>query len=142
MKVRVTEIDKGNSRSFQNGPLFTDKGGLTNGHWLIKKEFIPKNLLKRAITENEPPIPAETSLWENVDKAVPSKLLLGQSNEEYYIFTFDGGQKQEEVYFTKKYIDFFEKYIDHFNLKVTGNSSPAFIYSGEVLAGLLMPYRP
>ena len=138
-KVSVIEIDKGSSSSFFNGPLFTDKGSLTNGDWLIKEKFIPKNLLKRAITGENIPIPPEDGLWENVDKASPAKLLLSQDDPEYYIFTFDGGLKQKEIYFNKKYILFFQKHIKHFNLKAYDKGSPAYIYSGILLAGILMP---
>ena len=140
-KISVIEIDKGSSSSFINGPLFTDKGSLTNGAWLIKEKFIPKNLLKRAIVGDYVPIPGEGDLWENVDKAKPAKLLIGQYDLEHYTFTFDGGLEQKEIYFNKKYILFFQRHIEYFNLKAYDKESPAYIYSGILLAGILMPCR-
>lgn len=137
-KINVTAIDKGAANAFINGPLFTEKGSLTNGHWLIKKEFIPKNLLKRAVAGEKPP---EGELWENIDKAKPAKLLTGAPDEEYYAFTFDGGDEQKEIRFNKRYIIFFQKHIEYFNLKAIDAKSPAYIYSGILLAGMLMPQR-
>ena len=140
-KISVIEIDKGSSSSFINGPLFTDKGSLTNGHWLIKEKFIPKNLLKRAIVGDGVLIPPEGDLWENADKAKPAKLLTDQDDSEYYTFTFDGGLEQKAICFNKKYILFFQKHIKYFNLKAYDKGSPVYIYSGILLAGILMPWR-
>ena len=142
MKVRVTEIDKGNTSSLFEGPLFTDKGNLTNGHWLLKREFIPKNLLKRARVGENVPVPLEPeSLWENVGSAKIAKPLGGQPKTGNCIFTFDGGEEQKEIHFNKKYILFFQKHIKYFKLKVYDSEYPAYIYSGIHLAGILMPCR-
>ena len=138
-KVSVIHIDKGASNAFLNGPLFTDAENLTNGNWLIKKEFVPKNLLKRAITGDDIPVPPENGLWKNIDKAVPAKRLLGQRDFDYYTFTFEKWYEQKEIHFNKKYILFFQKHIRGFNLRVTDADSPAYIYSGILLAGILMP---
>jgi len=141
--VSVTQICKGWNDKFFNGPLFTDKGNLTNDHWLIKKEFIPKNLLKRAIKKEDGIIAEHDYFYDNINKAAPTKKLPGRKKSEFingYVitYTFDNGIEQEEVHFDENYILFFERWIKDFNLKVYSSENPAYIYSGDKLAGLLM----
>jgi len=135
-RITVNNIYRGN-RSFNNGPLFTDRGNLTNGNWLILKDFIPKNLLKKALTKSGPIEPHR--LWKNINKAKPATFLAEEA--DCFIFTFDGGVEQEEIVFLKKYILFFRKWIPIFSIKASGSQEPACIYSDSELAGLLMPYR-
>jgi len=160
-RITVLDVCKGVSEfgAFRNGPLFTNKDNLTNGGWLILKDFIPKNLLKKAITEG--PQPIEPDIWEEVDIAKPTSFLSDKG--DYLTFTFDGGNdkpkkktrltrtllpkkdhyhiEQEEINFNKKYILFFQKWIPDFSIKAYDNEGPAYIYSGSKLAGVLMPYR-
>jgi len=138
-RITVLDVCKGVSEfgAFRNGPLFTNKDNLTNGAWLILKDFIPKNLLKKAITNVEGP--PEPDIWEEASIAKLTSFLSDEG--DYLTFTFDGGIEQEEINFNKKYILFFQKWIPNFSIKAYDNQGPAYIYSGSKLAGVLMPYR-
>jgi len=145
---RVTDIDKTEKGKFSMGIRFTDKESVTNGHWLILKKHVPANILKRVKVNLIKQIEPE-ELWRN----------LGLNNEvtevktcefydedldsysNYVEFNFKDSSKLP-VFFQEKYIRFFEYWIENFNLLAYDNKKPAFMYSGNTLIGLLMPFRP
>lgn len=131
------QISKGNGKAFENGPLYTNKGSLTNGHWLIKNNYIPKALQKNIATYKDIPIePPEFWDKKKISKSKICKIKYKKGNN--YIFKFSSNK---EILFRKKYILFFQKHIKHFNIRAFNKERASYIYSGNRLIGLLMPVR-
>ncbi len=153
MKVRVTQILKGTD-VFKDGPLFTTKESVTNGHWLIKKDHIPKNILKHMKRAesieriNKYPVPPENNiLWckprkdkmffplKKIEKRETQE---SQDNKKYTFYQFDiqdtqntqdiqdiqNAQNAQEIVFSTRYINFFSKWIPDFSLKAFAPFDP------------------
>jgi len=127
----------------------TDKNSLTNTRWLIKEEFIPKNLLKREKTfiekgETLDGTPPEQGLW-------PTKTIRKEEgyNSGKYAFSYKGPEGNIiDVYhngkslaaFPAEQLAWLRKNIKDFGLEFKGGGeTPAIIKSGKKDAGLLMP---
>ena len=134
--IKATQINKGN-KAFKNGPLYTNKDSLTNGHWLLKKNYIPKNLQKNIATYKS--IPKEHLEFWDKKKISNSKICkIKYEIDNTYVFKISFN---EEIIFNKMYILFFQKWIKYFNIRAFDKESISYIYSGNALIGLLMPIK-
>lgn len=126
---------------------FTELGSLAGGSFLIKNEFAPKTLIKRleAVKSREdgPTAAHENELFASLKKAQPLEY-------QFSIVKEDDGVQSRTAIFTnpsgpialnESYLAYFKKNIKDLKLKGTDYNKPVGLYSGDKLAGLLMPLR-
>lgn len=124
----------------------TKQHGYTNGHWIIRKEFASKAMLRRLETSGElrddgpkyrpsekDVTPKETSRAE-YDCSIESGC-----NEFKTKSRFIDGRSGHFVYFNEDYIAYLQKMIKDFSLRISTPKTAAIIMSGNKKAGLLMP---
>jgi hypothetical protein len=121
-----------------------ENGELSNGHWILKKEYAPKALIKRADKQigNSNVVPNETikTIYENakggsiakvdhIDKNCYGLPCVAYKNEEGKISLFN-----------ENYIAYLDRNIKGFELRFNGEEyNPAEILSKGKIAGLIMP---
>jgi len=131
----------------------TISGNYTNGHWLLKPEFVTEQLMKWIeITGgvNKTFSPEDTDLFDD-DDYVNAEYSHSLKNEYEAVIAIFRNQKGIEVGFHEGYISWLMKNIKDFRLKtketekigfiISGNKSSGLMILDDKVAGLIMPVR-
>jgi len=158
MRTLAIEIAYGTDKRFRKGPINT-RGNeyITNGNWLLKESYAPKDLL-RLKKEVKTKFKPKKSIVEGILKKAPEShhcLLIGKYVGEYeldclkytfhkYIIPKSSIKRRKKrinacVHIQMKYIKYFKENIKAFHIKATGEEEPIFIYSDKELIGAIMP---
>ena len=138
-RVNVYDFEYGFDTNKQKEIWFTKQGNYTNGQWLLKKEFAPKNVQKRA--RNTINLPNEDDIWPNIKDTFPVVWRSTDHENGRLKMSVWIAEPRTEVKFMPPYIQFLNRWIKDFDLLATGSETPALIISGDEIIGILMPTR-
>ena len=123
-----------------NQVFITKDGHYTNGHWILKPEYMTK-LLKRRIQTmggtKERNIDSEFLFEDHGHKEIK----YDRSEDIIELITAIYKAKDFEIGFNERYIAWLQKSIPDFGLKAYDPNKPAFIMSGNKIAGVIAPVR-
>ena len=123
-----------------NQVFITKDGHYTNGHWLLKPEYVTKLLKRRMETiggAQERNIDSEFVFEDYGHKEIE----YDRSEDVIECLVAIYKAKDLEIGFNEKYIAWLQKNIPDFGLKAYNTLEAAFIMSGDKIAGIIMPVR-
>jgi len=123
-----------------NQVFITKDGHYTNGHWILKPEYITKLLKHRIQTmggAQERNVDSEFLFEDHGHK----EIVYDRSEEGIGIRFAIYKAKDFEIGFNEKYIAWLQKNIPNFGLKAYDPKKSAFIMSGDKIASAIMPVR-
>jgi len=139
--VRPAQMLKKEDRS-----LTTKQGEYTNGKWLIKPKFVPDKLKSKMDKDLFTKHPDSKDLYPDTEQTGGAEIVGVQPIEKLsgggahiadaYVLRNSNGQ---EIGINKWYYDYLNKNIKDFNVKFDEPDRPITIYSGDEVAGIVMP---
>ena len=139
--IKTKASAKGMIDDYDHSQVFiTKEGYYTNGHWMLKPEYVTK-LLKRRIQ----------TMGGAQERNVDSEFLF--EDHEHREIEYDRSEdiiacvvaiyKAEylEIGFNEEYIAWLQKNIPGFGLKACDSKQATFIMSGDEITGAIMPVR-
>ena len=135
-RALVTNFVK-SDRSF----MLTTRGNWTNGHWILKPEYINNALMKRLKKTHRKTKVSEKGIY-------PAKVYPAKYHKSTFLYykpmTIAIFVNTQGVYagYDEKYIAYLTKTIPNFSLRFLAPTGVARIMSGKKIAGALMPIRP
>lgn len=132
---------------YKNSLIKTEEGSLSNGVWLIKKDYLflfdalEKRSKVKGVFRNRKP-PSEDTLWPPMNKLV--KIYWNRAMMDFQSDQFDDRSiyiyrvfSSKELAFTVINIEYLSKIVPEFNLRWCDHHHPAVIFSGNVPIGAL-----
>jgi len=123
-----------------NKVFITKEGYYTNGHWMLKPEYMTEKLKRRMQTmggAQERNVESEFVFEDHGHREIE------YDRSEDVIERVAAIYKTEdlEIGFDEKYIAWLQKNIPNFGLKAYDPNKSAFIMSGDEIAGVIAPVR-
>ena len=112
-----------------NHVYITKDGHYSNGHWMLKPEYMPK------VQERD--INSEFLFEDHGHKEID----YDRSEDIIELITAIYKAKDLEIGFDEKYIAWLQKNIPDFGLKAYDPNKPAFIMSGDEIVGVISSVR-
>ena len=139
--IKTKASVKGMISDYDYNQVFITKDGYySNGHWILKPEYVTK-LLKRRIQTiggaQERDVNSEFLFEDHGHK----EIVYDRSEDVIGIITAIYKAEDFEIGFNEEYIAWLEKNIPDFGLKAYEPKKPALIMSGDKIAGVIMPVR-
>jgi len=139
--IKTKASVKGMIDDYDHNQVFITKDGhYTNGHWMLKPEYVTEKLKRRIQTmgrARERNIDSEFLFEDHGHKEIEydrSENVAGSVVAIYRVMDL-------EIGFNEKYIAWLQKNIPEFGLKVYDPEKPALIMSGNKQAGAIMLIR-
>ena len=141
--IKTKASVKGMIGDYDHNQVFiTKEGYYTNGHWMLKPEYVTK-LLKRRIETmggaRERNFESEFLFEDHGHREIDydrSEDVIGLIIAMYKAKNLD-----LEIGFNEKYIAWLQKNIPDFGLKAYDPNRPAFVMSGDKIAGVIAQVR-
>jgi hypothetical protein len=121
-----------------------ENGDLSNSHWILKKEYAPKALIKRTDKQfgNRNVVPNETikTIYEKAKNGSVAKVDHIDKNCYGLPYVAYKNEEGKISLFNENYISYLDRNIKGFELRFNDDkNNPAEILSKGKIAGLLMP---
>jgi hypothetical protein len=120
-------------------PRLTENGAVTNGMWLLYTKYCPKPLLNRV---NEEAIrPDDTDVYPKYGKSESIYDMWPGTVSHSPVYFAVMSDTRETVAFDRGSINYLARWIKGLVIRPTGDATPAYILSGDKIAGIIMPIR-
>ncbi len=128
----------------------TTSGAVTNGNWLLLKDYCPKPLVKRIAYDLQSP--DDSDIYPDFDgsekvarvtkKTIQVKSRIRRVKKQLVpLYVVKTEVTAMRVAFKRKYVNYLNRWLKEFDIRIVAPGKPAFIISEGFIVGLLMPFK-